>query len=135
MTDSPGTSSEPSARSSARTPLRSAFAAKPAAVARSSVAGGAQERAAADHRDAEGLEHLVAELGGAEYQAGLELPWRGIEAGVEDAGVGAACCQAGRGLGLEHRHGGAAAGQSASATAAPITPAPTTAISASTRRP
>ena len=96
-------------------------------------ADGPHQRAAAQHRDAERLEHRIAELRSAQDQLGLELARDRVEAGVEDPRVGAARLP-------DRARARPRAGPrttprraSSSAVADPTTPAPTTAISASMR--
>ena len=75
------------------------------------VVARAQRGAAADHRDAERLEHRVAQLRRAQDQLGLELPRAGVEAGVQDPRVRAARPAGELVLGLEQHRGGAPASE------------------------
>ena len=70
-----------------------------------------QQRAAAQHRHAERVEHGIAEDGRAQDQLGLELARRRVEAGVEDPGVGPAGAEPGLGLRLQQRYRDPAARQ------------------------
>ena len=97
VTASPGTRTVPPSTSTGTPFRRAAAAICPGDVAR------AQDRPAAQHGQAEPVQHRTAQLGGAENQRRLELPRRGIEAGVQDARVRAARGQRQVVLGLEQR--------------------------------
>ncbi len=90
VTDSPGTTSEPSASSSASTPLARAFSASSRDRFSLTLLAWAQARAAAQHLHPELAQQALAQLGRAKNQACLHRSRLGVEARVQDPRVGPA---------------------------------------------